>query len=466
MYGLGTELSAHNKARKLSNASQTSQDDTQQQPQGESIPTIDGPPPAYEEVASSQQPTFDSKAPDSRQQATHAQESIPRDVGGLTAVEPLPFPVIIPQRRPNDKSRGFARAYAPDLGAYKDIDQTTFLSFLEEFDKSSQASGWFVVLNLAAVGAGFAPSVIAMAVSASVQLATKVAMEGQRRYRTNAYLDKINAELFHPVNLHVMVMSFKPEASDTAVLDVGLDSSPSAASALNGLVGKSKPGKFRTSDGKTHGELELPETAELIYPDAATLAEITSHSSSQLADAAAEGSETASTHKKDSAWKSNIAFLQDYKDRRAQAKYAAQQGEDSKLAVPGAADSSNFASKYSDPNSNTFGWLDQGAGGRRRGGLLGGAIGGALDVPDRRAGRRDRSRNGDRYHRRDDYGGRGGLGRGSVGGRGGLVGGVKSIMKQDLLYLLIAEIPEELKEEVLRADQQQRNSVVEPSSTS
>jgi hypothetical protein len=52
--------------------------------------------------------------------------------------QPLPCPVILPQRRPKDKSRGFIRAYAPVLGECAGIDQQTFLDFLEDFHKSSQ----------------------------------------------------------------------------------------------------------------------------------------------------------------------------------------------------------------------------------------------------------------------------------------------------------------------------------------
>ena len=51
----------------------------------------------------------------------------------------LPCVVIIPQRRPKDKSRGFVRAYAPvllDCG----IDQHTFLDFLKAFHKASQVN--------------------------------------------------------------------------------------------------------------------------------------------------------------------------------------------------------------------------------------------------------------------------------------------------------------------------------------
>ncbi len=49
----------------------------------------------------------------------------------------LPCPVIVPQRRPRDKTRGFIRAYAPVLSECG-IDQTTFLQFLETMDKASK----------------------------------------------------------------------------------------------------------------------------------------------------------------------------------------------------------------------------------------------------------------------------------------------------------------------------------------
>ena len=49
----------------------------------------------------------------------------------------LPGPVIIPQRRPHNKSRGFVRAYAPVL-ANCDIDQATFMGFHKAMYKASQ----------------------------------------------------------------------------------------------------------------------------------------------------------------------------------------------------------------------------------------------------------------------------------------------------------------------------------------
>ncbi len=94
----------------------------------------------------------------------------------------LPCPVIIPQRRPRDKKRGFVRAYAPvleDVG----IDQATFMDFLKTFKKSCEADGWLQAVNLAAVGVGFVPNPIAMGVSAAIQFAVGVAMEVQRLSR-------------------------------------------------------------------------------------------------------------------------------------------------------------------------------------------------------------------------------------------------------------------------------------------
>jgi hypothetical protein len=53
----------------------------------------------------------------------------------------LPCPVIIPQRRPEDKGRAWVRAYAPALMECG-IDQYTFLNLLESFNESSKASSW------------------------------------------------------------------------------------------------------------------------------------------------------------------------------------------------------------------------------------------------------------------------------------------------------------------------------------
>lgn len=49
-------------------------------------------------------------------------------------IKPLPCPVIIPQRRPRHRDRGFARAYAPVLDD-SGISQEVFLELLEDLDR-------------------------------------------------------------------------------------------------------------------------------------------------------------------------------------------------------------------------------------------------------------------------------------------------------------------------------------------
>ena len=94
----------------------------------------------------------------------------------------LPCPVIIPQRRPRDKRRGFVRAYAPVLMECG-IDQETFLEFLKNFHESAKEDKWLRVVNVSAMIAGMAPSAIVMGVTIAVQVSVGVAMEVQRRHR-------------------------------------------------------------------------------------------------------------------------------------------------------------------------------------------------------------------------------------------------------------------------------------------
>lgn len=94
----------------------------------------------------------------------------------------LEFPVVIPQRRPHSKKRGFIRAYAPDL-ANMGIDQATWLDFIDTFNEASLANPWIDAINLAALATNATPSVIGFAVSMGVLITTNIAIEMQIRYR-------------------------------------------------------------------------------------------------------------------------------------------------------------------------------------------------------------------------------------------------------------------------------------------
>ncbi|KAK5047395.1 hypothetical protein LTR16_011159, partial [Cryomyces antarcticus] len=71
----------------------------------------------------------------------HLIESFIAEHPAPSATARLPCPVIIPQRRPHNKKRGFVRAYAPVL-AECGIDSATFMSFLKLFHQASKV--WFL----------------------------------------------------------------------------------------------------------------------------------------------------------------------------------------------------------------------------------------------------------------------------------------------------------------------------------
>lgn len=74
------------------------------------------------------------------QQLINAFEHLhPAAPGESVSAGKLPLPVIIPQRRPKHKTRGFIRAYAPVLEEVG-IGQTTWLDFLSGFDEAIKVS--------------------------------------------------------------------------------------------------------------------------------------------------------------------------------------------------------------------------------------------------------------------------------------------------------------------------------------
>ena len=111
---------------------------------------------------------------------SHPPPSYTREAGGGPAR--LTHPVILPQRRPKARSRGFIRAYAPVLEPCG-IDQAMFLEFLDTFEKASQASPWLNTINLAGVGTMFIPGVAGFLTGAAIQLSVSVAMEVHARSR-------------------------------------------------------------------------------------------------------------------------------------------------------------------------------------------------------------------------------------------------------------------------------------------
>ncbi|KAK6001229.1 hypothetical protein QM012_002560 [Aureobasidium pullulans] len=362
--------------------------------------------------------------------------------------EKLPSPIIIPQRRPKDRSRGLVRAYPPILET-RGIDQATFIDFIETFNKSTQATKWIAALNLASIGTIWLPTVTSILVSMAITAATTAAMEVQGRYKTNRFLDKINKEFFMAKGLFCLVLTWNP---DTDEARTAVDFNGMAAKVMNKQNGNFMT-SLRKSNGKTHGEFQWPETAPLIYPGLDAL----TSTSSQNAQS------TKSSLKK------KRQFVEDYMDRRAQAKFA-KENPDSALA---AGPKPEFASRFADPSHPA-----------NSGSLVALLSGGAIQMPDRGimlgghggylggrgnlgAARFDRNAGFGR-----GLGSQGPLGRGltgrfdsaqaqasssnanrgvqrglqaSRGSRGGSSAGplgiVQKVMKKDVLYLLIVDMP-------------------------
>lgn len=218
----------------------------------------------------------------------------------------LEYPVVIPQRRPGATGRGFIRAYAPVL-AESGIPQETFLSFLKTFHRASQASPVLSVIYVSAGIVGFVPHTAALVTSIVVQVAVGTAIELQRRQRSNSFLDEINEKLFRPRGKYALIMTYKPDAKKA------IEAKPTDISEMiykrstkNGF--KFAKGMFKQESGTTYAEMNIPESAPLVFPG--------------LEQRRTELGELQNV----SSGKSSRKFLADYYDRRAQAIYVSRPG--------------------------------------------------------------------------------------------------------------------------------------------
>ena len=266
-------------------------------------------PPNYEEVIKEDTDAFE-------------RDIIANRAANHTPVGTLPLPVILPQRRPRFKSRGFVRAYSPvlqDVG----IDQETFLRFLKNFHASSQANPCFDAIMVAATIAGFVPDPIVMAVTTAVQVAAGVGKEMDSRRKTNNFLDRMNETLFKPAGCYAFIMKYKPDSeikegggllARLGVKIEEVDFSASKAVAKYDTASQegesssmsAKMNKMRLTSGKTMGSLKMVEAAPLIYPEI----------DEKVVYTGKDGQETFKDKYKDAS-----KFLGDYMDRKRQMDY-------------------------------------------------------------------------------------------------------------------------------------------------
>ncbi|MCJ1379611.1 hypothetical protein MMC17_002713 [Xylographa soralifera] len=278
----------------------------------------------------------------------------------------LPFPVVLPQRRPGTKTRGFVRAYAPVLQE-SGIDQEMFISFLKSFHKAMQANPMFDVVMVATAIAGAYPDVIVGLAIQAVQIAVGIGQEIQERWRLNKFLDQANKEIFIPRGLFALIVTYKPSNGDqpevgTETVDLGATAMakygdkllmPETADTEKDSQEKNKKmdemkekmKQLRIASGVTHGEAQMPVTcAPLVFPALDAVADAASTKNGGQNDGVANSIKAKT--------KSSTKFVNDYFDRRAQAVYAIN-NPNSTLTTQVAPVAPQFKSRYADPNNAT-----------------------------------------------------------------------------------------------------------------
>lgn len=398
----------------------------------ESVDSKGQQPPSFARGAPHSSATGPESSKQSEKQALRLARQVITSAGPIPNQRtPLVYPVVIPQRRPGAKTRGFVRGYAPDLAA-SGISQDTFMRFLHNFDEASKASPYLQALFISAGIVGMVPGAITMAVSISVQITAGIAKEVDVRYRANAYLDEVNRGLFMPRGLYAMVMRYQPQAQvpsdqmDLGFGEVNLETAKNVARWAPGSESSSGPSNsgmkimknIRLSSGTTKGAANIPTTcAPLIFP--------TADGGARLERTAEPTSSDERTFKEKV--KSAYDFVNDYKDRRAQAEYL---NANPNTALGNQTAAPEFRSRYANPNDATNQNLF---------GLLTGGNSTRLGLADRGSARRDRFNN-----RRVARGREPRLPRDQRQPRGPVgyvVKGVKKVLHEDVLYLMVVELP-------------------------
>lgn len=430
--GLATEAYAHRQESKQTKAAATAQDGlpppvAAHDPSSSTL----GPPPYSEDHSGSSDESSDNEdeedwirdetetqlAPHRADDSAGEQQSLNQIIETFTRQHPppsyqqavgrLPCSVIIPQRRPQNKTRGFVRAYAPVLEECG-IDEATFMDFHEGFDRSINQQGWFNAVNIAvaisvvAETAALTPSVIGHVTAIVVHTSVEAGRRLYISHETNKFLDAMNTSLFRPRGLYAMIMCYQPSSSTVSeTIDVNTHITSAVASRVTG-----NQNSFRTSSGITTLVAQMPEAAPLVFP---------------LLRSAPE-------EEKKNAFKRAANFAAEYSDRRAQATF---EGKNPDAAHLNVAPRKEFASRWADPNHPV-----------NQGGLVTVLTGGAISPGARRQQKRD-------Y--RDSRRGRPSvLGRREqlAGGPGGAIGAAKRKLQEGVLYLMIINMP---SEEELRA---------------
>lgn len=182
----------------------------------------------------------------------------------------LELPVVITQRRPKSRTRGFIRAYAPILQNVG-IDQETFIDFIDQLNKAVEPSPWISAIDLASLAGHAFPEPIHLLISASALMATQITAEVVSRSKSNAFLDKMNRDFFKPKGLIALVVTWKPKQdvskiNTTSIVDIDMSAVAASKKSQEGGPASLKRSKSTIQTPSTCEMFELPEFAPLVFP--------------------------------------------------------------------------------------------------------------------------------------------------------------------------------------------------------
>lgn len=298
----------------------------------------------------------------------------------------LELPVVLPQRRPQAMmGRGFVRAYAPIL-EQKAISEEAFMVFLKCFGQTNRTNPALGVIFASANIAGIVPGNIFISAGSFVlQTIVYAAIVQQKRSRARTFLDEMNETLFKPRGLYALIVAYNP--NQERPIETGeLDTNTMVAKRDGETARKFFP---KVVAGQNFGEVELPESAPLIYP---SLDELNAEKMNKM--------------KKGKKW------VSDYHDRRQQIEYIRRNPNSKYMDLP-EEQQPTFANRLADPNHPAFqgSWLTL---------FSGGKIKPLKGTADQKAARKAAKRQAQ-----------------------GKKPGKKDMMKENVLYLMIVNMPTE-----------------------
>ncbi|KAK1658495.1 hypothetical protein BDP55DRAFT_682763 [Colletotrichum godetiae] len=256
----------------------------------------------------------------------------------------LALPVLVPQRRPEKRARGFIRAYAPIL-VNVGIDQDIFLDFIDTFNKSLKPNPWISAVNLAGFAGEALPDPASLLFGFAVEIATEAIMEGQSLICSNKFLDCVNAEFFIPRGLICLVVTWQPDNDRGRLatnVSVKIDVPETKLDLLQG-VSDVAAGRIKSSEGlqemKTQvGDLMKPTRGDFSWPEPAPLIFPNFKRNTKRADVKVE---------EKNAWDRMENWINDHLDKRAQASWI---NENKDRPAVSLMPEHNFKSRYADPN--------------------------------------------------------------------------------------------------------------------